>query len=124
MLPAQVVPESIRTSVYAFDKCIVGAIGALTTPLAGLLAEKAFGFTHLSKPHHATPGQALSPAGAAHLAREYASNVASARALENGLLYVMLAPMVRTRARFSSPCPACLENLPIPLLVCSRRVVW
>ena len=33
--PEQVVPEAIRTSVYAFDKCIIGAIGAVTTPLAG-----------------------------------------------------------------------------------------
>jgi hypothetical protein len=44
----QIVPEAVRTSVYAFDKCIIGAIGALSTPLAGVLAEKVFGFTHVS----------------------------------------------------------------------------
>lgn len=43
----QIVPESVRTSVYAFDKCITGALGALSTPLAGVLAERAFGFTSL-----------------------------------------------------------------------------
>ena len=40
----QVVPERIRTSVYAFDKCASGAIGALGAPLIGVLAEKVFGF--------------------------------------------------------------------------------
>lgn len=44
----QVVPEAVRTSVYAFDKCIIGALGAASTPLAGLLAERVFGFTHIS----------------------------------------------------------------------------
>lgn len=44
----QVVPERIRTSVYAFDKCISGAIGALGAPLIGVLAEKIFGFKGVS----------------------------------------------------------------------------
>ena len=46
----QIVPESIRTSVYAFDRCITGAIGAAFTPLAGVLAERVFGFK--ASPHH------------------------------------------------------------------------
>ena len=39
----QVVPERIRTSVYAFDNCASGASGALGAPLIGVLAEKLFG---------------------------------------------------------------------------------
>ena len=38
------VPERIRTSVYAFDKCIAGAVGALSAPLIGVLAERLFAF--------------------------------------------------------------------------------
>ena len=55
----QIVPESIRTSVYAFDRCITGAIGAAFTPLAGILAERVFGFK--TAPHHAA-GAAPPPA--------------------------------------------------------------
>lgn len=87
----QVVPESVRTSVYAFDKCIIGALGAATTPLAGLLAERAFGFQHVSqkkpmKGHAAI--HAHVPASA--IAAQHANNLNNARALENGLMCIML----------------------------------
>ena len=49
----QIVPEAVRTSVYAFDKSIIMALGAISTPLSGLLAEKVFGATTLSTPKHA-----------------------------------------------------------------------
>jgi hypothetical protein len=103
---AQIVPESIRTSVYAFDRCITGAIGAAFTPLTGILAERLFGFTRNSRPG----GGAVPPAvpgghpSAAANAAHYAENVVNARALENGLVWVMLVPMVRTRARSLRTC--------------------
>ncbi len=87
-------PETIRTSVYAFDRCITGAIGAAFTPLAGILAERVFGFK--SPPHHAAGG-APPPTGAAaaHAAAQIArTNVVNARALENGLLWTMVVPMI------------------------------
>jgi len=39
--------------VYAFDKSIIMALGAISTPLSGLLAERVFGATTLSTPKHA-----------------------------------------------------------------------
>ncbi|CAL8463805.1 g3339 [Coccomyxa elongata] len=91
---ADVVPESVRTSVYAFDKCIIGALGAVTTPLAGLLAERAFGFQHVShkKPAKGHAAVHAHPPAAA-IAAQHANNLNNARALENGLLCIMLIPM-------------------------------
>ncbi len=85
------VPESVRTSVYAFDKCIIGALGAVTTPLAGLLAERAFGFQHVSHKKPARGHAAVhAHAPAAAIATQHANNLNNARALENGLLCIML----------------------------------
>lgn len=42
---ADIVPTHMRTSVYAFDRCFEGAIGALGTPLVGVIAEYGFGMT-------------------------------------------------------------------------------
>ena len=84
--------------MYAFDKSIVMALGAISTPLSGLLAEKVFGATTLSvhKPSHHGGGHAHAPppAAAAYVAKEHANNLINARALENGLLTTLLIPLV------------------------------
>ncbi len=93
-LRLQIVPEAVRTSVYAFDKSIVMALGAISTPLSGLLAEKVFGATTLSvhKPSQRGGGHAHAPAPA--VAKEHANNLTNAHALENGLLTTLLIPLV------------------------------
>ena len=58
----QVVPESLRSSIYAFDRCFEGAISALSAPLVGLIAERWFHYT--SNFHGSTPRQQLSNASA------------------------------------------------------------
>lgn len=65
---AQVVPESLRSSVYAFDRCFEGAISALSNPLVGIIAERCFGYV--------TQWQGISPE----------RQLSNARALGNGLL--------------------------------------
>ena len=58
----QVVPESLRSSIYAFDRCFEGAISALSAPLVGLIAERWYHYT--SAFHGSTPQQQLSNAAA------------------------------------------------------------
>ncbi|KAK9813231.1 hypothetical protein WJX72_011069 [[Myrmecia] bisecta] len=41
---AEIVPEQLRSTVYAFDRSFEGAVAACGAPLVGLLAEKVFGF--------------------------------------------------------------------------------
>ena len=42
---AEIVPEHLRSLVYAFDRCFEGAVGATAAPLVGLVAERTFGFS-------------------------------------------------------------------------------
>ena len=58
----QVVPENLRSSIYAFDRCFEGAISALSAPLVGLVAERWFHYT--SNFHGSTPQQQLTNATA------------------------------------------------------------
>ena len=70
------------------------ALGAISTPLSGLLAEKVFGATTLSvhKTSNRRGNHAHAPAPA--VAREHANNLTNAHALENGLLTTLLIPLV------------------------------
>ena len=58
----QVVPEGLRSSIYAFDRCFEGAISALSAPLVGLVAERWFHYKATF--HGSTPQQQLSNATA------------------------------------------------------------
>ncbi len=58
----QVVPENLRSSIYAFDRCFEGAISALSAPLVGLVAERWFHYT--SNFHGSTPQQQMTNATA------------------------------------------------------------
>jgi len=39
---ADVVPEHLRSMIYAYDRCLEGGIAAMITPLVGVLAEQTF----------------------------------------------------------------------------------
>jgi len=73
---AELVPESQRTHVYAFDRSFEGALGACGAPLVGITAEKLFGFQG-----------SLTEAAVSGEAREVA-----ARALSSALLLCLVVP--------------------------------
>ena len=78
-------------------RCIIGAFGALSTPLAGVMAEKLFGY---KGGQHGGHSPVKSPSGApaapnpVHSAALAAQNLNNARSLENGLLVVTVVPTV------------------------------
>ncbi|CAN6285123.1 unnamed protein product [Urochloa humidicola] len=47
---AEIVPEKARTTVYALDRCIGSVLGSFGSPLAGILAERVFGYQPDAKP--------------------------------------------------------------------------
>ena len=74
---AEIVPEQLRSAVYAFDRSFEGAVGATAAPLVGLVAEKVFGY-------HGSLGQEVAP--------DPAVTLANARALGNSMLILLLVP--------------------------------
>ena len=74
---AEIVPEQLRSAVYAFDRSFEGAVGATAAPLVGLVAEKVFGY-------------AGSLGGG--IAQDAALVLANARALGNSMLILLLVP--------------------------------
>ena len=77
-------------------RCIIGAFGALSTPLAGVMAEKLFGYSGGASHGSAHSGGAHAPAAhdAVHEAALGKQNLTNARSLENGLLVVTIVPTV------------------------------
>ncbi len=92
---AQIVPSALRSSVFALDRCIAGVLGAALAPLVGILADRCFGYDNTRHGHHgATPTTAAGAAAAhTHSSIIAAQNVNNARALERGLLLVLVIPM-------------------------------
>ena len=74
---AEVVPERLRSSVFAFDRSFETAIGALAGPIVGALSPK-FGFRGTIKPGGAGVDQAALDA--------------NAKALGNAMLVMMVVP--------------------------------
>ena len=82
---AQVVPPQRRSLAYALDLCISGIINACTIPVAGLAVQRYGG--HAAAAAAASDGD---DAGAPARAVPAADNVSNARAIEDGLLLVIL----------------------------------
>jgi MFS family permease len=74
---AEVVPECLRSSIYAFDRSFETAIGALAGPIVGVLASRVFGFRGALKVDPAAPADLI-----AH----------NARALGNAILAMLVTP--------------------------------
>ena len=74
---AQGIPSHLRTTAYSLDTCVAGVLGFASSPLVGVLAQRA-GYRHAFDPH------AQAPAAAA------AESVRNARALEDSLLLLIL----------------------------------
>jgi len=72
-----VIPSHLRTTAYSLDTCVAGVLGFASSPLVGVLAQRA-GYRQAFDPH------AQAPAAAA------AESVRNARALEDSLLLISL----------------------------------
>ena len=82
---AQVIPPQRRSLAYALDMCISGIINACTIPVAGLAVQRFGG--HTAAAAAVNDGD---DAGAPAPAAPAADNVANARAIEDGLLLVIM----------------------------------
>ncbi|CAK0783950.1 hypothetical protein CVIRNUC_007153 [Coccomyxa viridis] len=73
---AEIVPDNLRSVIYAFDRSFEGAVAACGMPLVGIIAERGFHFEgHLAESH----GDALKAS-------------ANAKALANALLVCLVVP--------------------------------
>lgn len=67
---AEIVPPHMRTSVYAFDRCLEMSLAAMCSPIIGLLAERAYGFEgHVGGGTSSDDDSGAEPARQAHNAQ-------------------------------------------------------
>ena len=106
-------------------RCIIGAFGALSTPLAGVMAEKLFGY---KGGQHGGHSPVKSPSGApaapdpARSAALAAQNLNNARSLENGLLVVTVVPTVSLLLTCSLLGASCADAVQDCCLVALERL--
>ncbi|KAK9835393.1 hypothetical protein WJX81_006954 [Elliptochloris bilobata] len=72
---SEIVPEQLRSAIYAFDRSFEGAVGATAAPLVGIIADRVFGYRG-AVGHEADP----------------ALQAANANALGNSLMAVLGVP--------------------------------
>jgi len=84
----QVIPPSRRSLAYALDSGMSGLINSCTIPVAGLVIERLGG--HAVQKQAAAAAAGGDDAAAPAPAVAPADNLANARAIEDGLLYLIL----------------------------------
>mmetsp|Transcript_12335 Transcript_12335/g.34636 ORF Transcript_12335/g.34636 Transcript_12335/m.34636 type:complete len:131 (+) Transcript_12335:3-395(+) len=52
---SEIVPEHLRSMIFAYDRCLEGGIAAMITPAVGVIAQRVFHY------HTPTPGEDLTP---------------------------------------------------------------
>ena len=92
---AEIVPAELRSSVYAFDRSFEGAVGALATPLVGVVASKVFGFKG------ALAGAPSSSSSSSGSSSSSPLNLSQANALGSALVVCCVVPWAMCLAAYT-----------------------
>jgi len=92
---AEIVPAELRSSVYAFDRSFEGAVGALATPLVGVVASKVFGFKG------ALAGAPSSSSSSSGSSSSSPLNLSQANALGSALVVCCVVPWATCLAAYT-----------------------